>query len=68
MGLDAYLQDVLIRSQIAEAQRHAGRRHLVEQARSSNQSGTRRSALIEHLRRAASTFSSKRRVERTVLP
>lgn len=67
MWLDAYLQTVLIRSRIAEAQREAALRRLVEQAQRSNHSGTRRSPLIEHFGRAASRWWPKRRIERTVL-
>jgi hypothetical protein len=68
MWLDAYLQNVLIRSQIAEAQRDAALRRLVEQAKSSTDSGRRRSPLREHIVRASSRLWPKRRIERTVLP
>ena len=68
MWLDAYLQNVLIRSRIAEAQREAALCRLVEQAQRSNRSGTRRSPVTEHFVRAASRLWPKRRIERTVLP
>lgn len=67
MWLDMYLQNVLIRSRIAEAQREAALRRLVDQARS-NHSGPRRSPLMEHVVRAASRLWPKRRIERAVLP
>ena len=68
MWLDMYLQNVLIRSRIAEAQREAALRRLVDQAKRPNHSGARRSPLREHVLRAASRFWPKRRIERTVLP
>jgi hypothetical protein len=68
MWLDAYLQHMLIRSRIAEARREAALRGLVEQAKSSNQGGTRRLPLTEHIMRAASRWWPTRRIERTVRP
>ena len=68
MWLDAYLQYVLIRSRIAEAQREAALRALVEQAKSSSQCRTRRSPLSEHIVRATSRLWPTRRMERTVRP
>lgn len=67
MWLDPCLQNFLIRARIAEAQRKAALRELVRQAKPSD-SGARRSALIQHIVRAASTFWLKRRIERAVLP
>ena len=68
MWLDPYLQNGLIRARIAEAQREAALRRLVEQARTANPSSPRRSPLREHLVRLASRLWFTRRTERTVLP
>ena len=59
MSLDMYLQNVLIRSRIDEAQREAALRRLVDQAKRSNHSGPRRSPLMEHVVRAASRLWPK---------
>jgi hypothetical protein len=67
MSLDPYLQNILIRSQIAEAHRQAALGHLVRQAKRSR---PRRGAgaVIRRLVRAASALWPKRRIETTVLP
>ena len=68
MWLDAYLQSILIRAQIADAQRQAALRHLVQQARASNHPGPPRPSLREHIVRSASKLWAKGRIERAVLP
>lgn len=68
MWLDTYLEDVLLRSRIAEAYREAERRGLVRQAKSSHHPDDRGFTPGQHIVRAASKLWPKRRIERTVLP
>lgn len=67
MSLDPYLENVLIRSRIADAHRQAAVRHLVRQAQPARP-GSRAGALIRRVVRAAVVIWPGRRVETTVLP
>ena len=66
MPLDPYLQNVLIRSQIADAHRQAALRHLVRQAQPTRSRG-RVGAVVRRVVRAAALIWPRRRVETTVL-
>lgn len=65
MWLDAYLQTVIIRAQIAEAHQQAALRQRVREARPPRSSRRRR--VGELIARAASMLSLKRCIERTAL-
>jgi hypothetical protein len=67
MSLDPYLQNILIRSHIAELHREAAQRQLIRQARRSAARPRSRS-IIPTLARAFSIAWLKRDIERHVLP
>jgi hypothetical protein len=67
MSLDPYLQNVLIRSQNADANRQAALRHLVRQAQPRRRR-SRAGAVMRRVVRAAVLIWPRRRVETPVLP
>jgi hypothetical protein len=67
MSLDPYLQNLLIRAQIAEAHRQAALRQLVRQATPTHPR-SRAGAVIRRVVRAGSLIWPRRRIETAVLP
>ena len=63
MWMDSYVQDTLIRDQIAEAQRHAARRHLLRFVKPSG-TPTRFSSVIRRLAGSLSLHRLKHVMER----
>ena len=66
MSLDPHLQNLLIRSQIADAHRLAAQRHLVRQAQL-RRSRSRAGAVIRRVVRAAFVIWPRRPAETAVL-